>query len=144
MNGAQDFKALLKALWRHPALLFASVGVAGFFVDLSVLSLSLFAGAGPALARAISFSCAVTFTWYANRRLTFQSRDANWGREWIRFVIANSAGGALNLGVYSFAVWLIESAWAPYVGLVMGSFAGLTLNYLASRLWAFKRHYQRR
>ena len=140
MTGADRLNTLIRALWMHPALLFAVVGAAGFFVDLGVLSLALFAGAGPVLARAMSFSCAVTFTWYANRRLTFKSRDANWGREWARFVIANSAGGVLNLGVYSLAVWLIDSAWAPYIGLVLGSFAGLTLNYLTSRFWAFKRH----
>ena len=140
MTGPDRLNALIRALWMHPALLFAGVGAAGFFVDLGVLSLALFASAGPALARALSFSCAVTFTWYANRRLTFKSRDANWGREWVRFVIANSAGGALNLGVYSLTVWLMSSAWAPYAGLVLGSFAGLTLNYLASRFWAFKRN----
>lgn len=140
MTLTQRVGALIMALWRHPALLFASVGAAGFFVDLAVLSLALFAGAGPALARAVSFSCAVTFTWYANRRLTFKSRDANWGREWARFVIANSAGGAVNLGVYSLSVWLMDYAWAPYAGLVLGSFTGLTLNYIASRLWAFKRN----
>lgn len=140
MTLAQRFSDVVRVLWLHPALLFAGVGAAGFFVDLGVLSLALLAGAGPALARALSFSCAVTFTWYANRRLTFKSRDAKWGREWLRFVLANSAGGALNLVVYSLAVWLIDSVWAPYIGLILGSFAGLALNYLASRFWAFKRN----
>ena len=130
----------LKALIQHSALLFAGVGAAGFFVDLAILSLSLALGAGPLLARACSFSCAVTFTWYANRRLTFKSKDANWGREWFRFVLANSGGGIVNLSVYSLTIWLNTADWSPYLGLVMGSFAGLTINYLASRFWAFKRN----
>jgi len=117
---------------------FAGVGVVGLVVDLSVLSLALLAGFNPLAARAVSFLCAVTFTWYANRRLTFQSSHPQWGREWGRFLVANAAGGGVNFTVYGLFIWLTAWPFTPQLGVALGSAAGLMINYIGSKLWAFR------
>jgi putative flippase GtrA len=125
-------------------LRFAVVGGAGFLVNeaalwfaLDVLSLGKY-GAG-----IFSFLCAVTFTWWGNRMLTFRDEAAVGAsamlREWAKFVAANSFGFAVNYGVYA---GLIAFAPAPlnnpYVALACGTAAGLVLNFALSQWLVFR------
>ncbi len=57
----------------------------------------------------------------------------------MRFVTANTIGGALNYGVYSVLIlsggWFIE---APVLAVAVGSIAGLAFNFTASQKYVFK------
>ena len=123
---------------------FALVGGAGFLVNeaalwfaLNVLTLGKY-GAG-----IFSFLCAVTFTWWGNRMLTFRDEAASGAsamlREWAKFVAANSFGFAVNYGVYA---GLIAFAPAPlnnpYVALACGTAAGLVFNFVLSQRLVFR------
>ena len=116
-------------------LRFCVVGGAAFFVDAGVL-MALTAGAGldPYLARVISFLAAATFTWWLNRSYTFELRREPTGSEWAAYVALMTLGAVVNYGTYAAAItwWPIarEHLW---IGVALGSVAGLGINFLTSR-----------
>jgi putative flippase GtrA len=136
MTGA----AMTSLTARGQFLRFAAVGTAGFAVDAAVLTAAMsLAGLGPYAARVVSFLCAATFTWAANRAFTFKGADrARPARQWLRFVIANSLGAAINYGTYAALVATIDGVRElPVMGVAAGSIAGLAFNFAASRRWVF-------
>jgi putative flippase GtrA len=127
-----------------PFLRFAFVGALGFLVDLAMLWLGLeVLKLGAYTARLLSFALTVTFTWAANRHMTFgETRARTWqgmAREWARFVAVNSLGLAVNYAVYAALVTYAEGWLAvPYVAAACGSAAGLVFNYAASSRLVFR------
>lgn len=120
-------------------LKFGVVGVLGFIVDSGVLYAAIGLGLDHYSARGLSFFCAVTVTWLANRRLTFSRMDRPTLAEWLRYVMANMSGSALNLGIYTILVSnIIFFEKYPIVGVGIGSISGLCLNYNLSRRIVFK------
>ncbi|MBF0561654.1 MAG: GtrA family protein [Alphaproteobacteria bacterium] len=120
---------------------FAAVGVAGYFVDASVLHLAMLGGMGFYGGRVVSFLVAATFTWMVNRLLTFRhaARSDKKSAQWLKFVVANSLGGLVNLGVYS-ALVAATSWFATYPSLAVGvgSLSGLGFNFAASKRLVFR------
>lgn len=133
---------------RGQLLRFALVGVAGLVVDLLVLYAALAAGADWYGGRALSFLCAVFATWQINRRFTFQAgaSDTSLWREWWRYLLAMSGGGALNYGTYSLLVYLASDLLAPQllvlVGVCAGSLVGMSANFIGARYFVFKEKYR--
>lgn len=127
-----------------PFLRFAFVGALGFLVDLAMLGLALeVLHLGVYAGRVFSFAVTVTFTWAMNRTLTFADRRAlgvaPMLAEWGRFVLANTAGLAVNYAVYAALVtWGAGLLANPYVAAGCGSIAGLAVNYLASSRLVFR------
>lgn len=126
-----------------PFFRFAIVGALGFLVDLAMLWLGLnVLGLDVYTARLASFAVTVTFTWAANRYITFgETRARTWrgmAREWVRFVGVNAIGLAVNYAVYVVMV-TYGSGWlaVPYVAAGCGSAAGLVFNYAASSRLVF-------
>lgn len=118
---------------------FSCVGIAGFLVDTAVLYAALYAGSGLYAGRLLSYLCAATFTWHANRRFSFAVAAPPSGREWLKYLAANAVGGLTNLGVYSFVVASFAVGPArPMVGVAIGSVAGLLINYTLSRFMVFR------
>jgi putative flippase GtrA len=121
-------------------LRFAIGGCIGFCVDATVLYVSIyFLQTGPYLGRAISYICAATSTWYLH--LTFaDGRSDRKFREWLRFAVLNSIGGAVNYGVYVVALRSVaHGALEPLFSLALASLVGLLVNYSLSRRWVFSR-----
>jgi putative flippase GtrA len=122
---------------------FAAVGGLGFAVDGGLLAL-LFHGLGvdPHGARAVSFTCAVTVTWWLNRRLTFRDRRAEGAgerREYLRYIGVQILGALANLAVYSALLATTAFFAAQPVGaLAVGAVAGLAVNYSLSLLVVFQ------
>jgi putative flippase GtrA len=123
-------------------LRFALVGTGGFLVDECVLWLATHAlRLDPYSGRAVSVLCAVTFTWWGNRTLTFRDRAARSGllREWAKFVAANALGAAVNYGTYAallaFAPHPLNN---PFLALAAGAIAGLFFNFLLSHAFVFR------
>lgn len=121
-------------------LRFAAVGVAGFVVDTAALYVAMHGfGAGPYLARLISYLAAATSTWALNRRYTFGGvADHRLLREWARFLAANAVGGSVNYGVYAGLIHWSDLVLAyPVIGVAAGSIAGLLVNFTLSRRFVF-------
>lgn len=118
---------------------FGLVGVLGFAIDATVLSLALMAHTGLLPGRCISYLVAASFTWLANRRWTFQDQGRSPLKQWLRFLAANSCGGALNYGVYAFLVlhWHVFAAF-PVLAVAIGSISGLATNFLLSKFVVFE------
>ncbi|HUO55765.1 MAG TPA: GtrA family protein [Rhodoblastus sp.] len=121
-------------------LRFLATGGAGFLVDAGLFAGALRAGLAPPLARAIAFCCALSFTFLANRAFTFQSLDDKIWRQFACYVLASSAGGAVNLGV--FFLYLRASpigAEKPFIAFALGVLAGLFTNFLSYSKFVFSR-----
>jgi putative flippase GtrA len=115
-------------------------GFVGFVVDAGIVQLLVSKlGSDPYVARLFSFTCAATATWLFNRRFTFRRRG-NYTRfgEWARYMIAMSAGFALNYTAYALVVYYspFVHAW-PSIGVAAGSLPGSAVNFLGARHWVF-------
>lgn len=119
---------------------FAIVGAIGFVIDAAILSfLMMAAGFEPYGARAISFSAAVTTTWYLNRRWVFRRASIPMTRrEYLSYVVVQIIGAAINLLVFVVAIeWFDELRNAPVVPLAMGAALALVFNFGASSRFVF-------
>lgn len=114
--------------------LFCVVGTGGFLVDSGVfLVVALFFPA--LLSRILSFSAAVLFTYFLNRRLTFQVRKRACSSEFIHYYANMVLGGAVNIAVFYGTYVLTPLVKThPIVGIALGSIAGLVVNFLTSRI----------
>ena len=124
-------------------LRFGAVGIAGLAVDLAVLFvlaplLGWYAG------RVVSFVAAASATWWLNRRFTFSistgvaaSRSDIW-RQYGRYIFSMLGGAAINYGVYVLTLHWVHAAFAPALGVALGSCAGLLANFTAARRLVFK------
>lgn len=126
--------------WRSEAWRFGVIGIVGFLVDAGVLTWLVRVNAwGLYESRALSFTLAVTATWYLNRRFTFAARaDANRTREYRRYFAVQTLGAFVNLSVYVAIVAAIPAvgAW-PVLPLAVGSAVAMVFNFLAARHFAF-------
>ena len=123
-----------------PFLRFCLVGGLGFVIDAGALALLVYGlGADPMAARALSFLVAATATWATHRRFTFRVAARPSGLEWLRFVLANGAGGLLNLGVYSaLLLGAPPPLGLPLPAVVVASAVAVVFNYTASRRLVFR------
>ncbi len=125
-------------------LRFALVGTGGFFVNeaalwiaLHLLHVNAYSGG------VVSFLCAVTFTWWGNRTLTFRDQAARSPHsmisEWMKFVAANGLGFLVNYGVYATLIALAPKPLNnPFLALAFGTLAGLLLNFAISSRVVFR------
>ena len=120
---------------------FIIVGAIGFLVDGGILTVlhNIF-DFSLLYARLVSFSGAVTITWYLNRRHTFADRkDVHAVHEWGRYAVVNGCGALLNLGIF---FWLIYSfnilATWPIIPLAIAASIALIFNFFASWHLAFR------
>ena len=133
--------------WSKQLAWFGVAGFLGFVVDAGIVQLlvSKF-DADPYVGRLFSFLCAATATWLFNRHFTFHQRgDYTLFGEWSRYVVAMSAGFAVNYTAYALVVYFSDfvRAW-PSIGVAIGSLPGSAVNFLGARQWVFsdarKRH----
>ncbi|MEM7224888.1 MAG: GtrA family protein [Pseudomonadota bacterium] len=120
-------------------LRFGVVGVIGFVVDAGTLAVLLNLGLGLYSGRLVSFLLALTVTWALNRRFTFRDKSPERARQWGRFAVVATLGGAINYGVYAWMVSHLASvaAW-PTIGVAAGSLASYLFNFSASRVFVFR------
>ena len=134
---------LVARLWQIEFFRFALIGTAAFVVDATTLYAALWFGLGFYAGRVVSYLVAATFTWYGNRRITFvHSRAEGAGpaaAEWLKFLVANLGGGAVNYAIYAalIASFAIVRAY-PVLGVAAGSLAGLAVNFTLSKFVVFR------
>ena len=119
---------------------FAVVGAIGFLVDAGILTVLM---TGFDLhhypARAVSFSAAVTTTWYLNRRWVFGRQEVQMsGREYVSYVVVQVVGAMLNLLVFVAMIELVAGLKAvPVIPLAVGAGVAFLFNFGASRRFVF-------
>lgn len=122
--------------------MFCVAGGLAFLVDAGVLHVLVSSAyADPYSARLVSFLCAVTTTWWFNRRFTFfDATDSSPVRQWLRYVVSQLGGFSVNYAVYAALVLLVPlvSRW-PVLGVAAGSIAGLLVNFVLARRYVFER-----
>lgn len=119
---------------------FGIAGAAGFAADAGVLYALLALGLNPYAARLISFLFAVFVTWRINRRYTFSAyqKESAW-REWLHYLLAMSAGGICNYGIYAWLIWLLPPHhFTPMIALGAGSVGGMIINFCSAKFWVFR------
>jgi putative flippase GtrA len=119
---------------------FLSVGGLGFLLDVSVFQALFMVGYGPIASRFVSAGAAITLTWYLNRRHVFRTaQTSRSGPEYARYLVIQSAGLVVNLGIY---LALLNSVQAlrevPVIALCGGALVAITFNFLGARYWAFR------
>ena len=124
-------------------LRFGVVGAAGFVVDTSVLFVLFQLSHVPYIAaRALSIFSAMNFTWMGNRTLTFRAHAARGASaiaaEWLRFMLTNAVGAAINWLVSILLRYEAPSPLNnPYLALAAGVVAGLAFNFTLSKRLVF-------
>ena len=119
---------------------FAVVGGIGFIVDASILAILVHGyGWGDYTARVVSFSVAVTVTWWLNRHYVFSAQKTlNRRSEYSRYLSVQLIGMAINFLIYSLCIASSQTMdqW-PVLALAVGSAVALFFNYLGARLFVF-------
>jgi len=115
---------------------FCVVGAVGFVIDAGVLQ-TLVVGmqANPYAARIASFLAAVSATWHMNRTYTFDVCHVPTHAELFRYVSFMGLGALVNYGAFALCIayWAFAHA-QPWLGVAVGSVAGLGVNFTTSRL----------
>ncbi len=125
-------------VWAQPVM-FGLIGLSGVVVDLTVLSLLLYA-VSAYLARAVAIGCAMTWNFYWNRQLTFsKSRRRHVLHQYVLFVMSCSVGALIDMGVFSLLYANIAIFTAiPQLAAMIGILCGAVFNFLMSKYVAFK------
>jgi len=126
--------------WRtmRQFLQFATVGGLGFVIDTATVY-ALRGIAGLYVAGMAAYVVAASANWALNRVWTFRGRaNGALHRQWAMFLLANSAGFALNRGTYATLIAFspVCRAW-PVLAVAAGSLAGMLSNFHLSRKVVF-------
>ena len=135
-------EALILGFLRGRFFRFALIGTAGAAVDIGALYRALhLLGLGLYGGRVFSFLCAVSFTFFANRAITFRdSARAPLLRQWLSFATSQLGGLAATYAVYAALVtWWDLAREIPAIAVAFGSIAGLAFNYLAASRLVFRK-----
>ncbi|MGZ4999546.1 MAG: GtrA family protein, partial [Methylomonas sp.] len=125
--------SLLQQIWR-----FGLVGVAGYIVNAGLVE-AFVLNMGPIWAQTLAFPAAVSVTWWLNRSFTFGASGHSLHHEWLRYVLANALGWAVNNGTYLWMIFSVSIAYQhPAIAVAAGSLTGMILNFSTSRLLVFK------
>ncbi len=119
---------------------FAFVGSTGLVVDLVMFGIFLRTTMSLMLARGLAIWVAMTWNFWANRRLTFSyDRKGNILGQYLRFVMSCGLGAVIS---WSVSVSLSEIAPLfyrhPFQSAIIGVLMGTLSNFLLSRWWVFK------
>ena len=131
----------MQRLFAFKIIRFSLVGVLGFMVDAGFLQLfvSLFK-LDLYISQVIAFLIAASVTWYFNRRFTFKDEaQTDKKRQWGLYLLLNTAGGAINYGVYALCIAnFLLMHHIPILALAAGTLAGLVFNFFASKYIVFR------
>ena len=122
---------------------FLQVGLVGFTIDISVISLLLYGvgldatDEGKIVSRVASFIAAISVAFVLNARYTFGAtiRESSFSL----YVAIQCLGAAINLGTYSALVLVGPFNELPLAALVVGSACATVSNFLLVRRFVYNR-----
>jgi putative flippase GtrA len=120
----------VRRFWR-----FCLVGAMAYAVDAALLTALVSALAmNPYGARVASFLAAATFTWWLNRRYTFEVAHRPTRAEWMAYMALMGIGAGVNYATYAAAItWWPLARAELWLAVALGSIAGLGVNFATSR-----------
>lgn len=128
----------LMVIFARQIISFGGVGTLGFLIDAGVFVVANALLGNLYLARVVSYLAAASSNWALNRRFTFGKSRLQPVHEWGRFIVTQSAGGAVNVGVYAA---LVSSCAVftenPVAAIAVGSVAGMGVNFLTAKFFVF-------
>ncbi len=126
--------------WAHFAQ-FAAVGFSGTVVNLTVLTVLVWAHAPLRLSIAVAILVSMFTNFLLNRWITFSyARSGSFWGQMAGFFGASSIGAGVNYGVTVGTLWLWPALERiPQVAAVIGILAGLTFNFFMSRHLVFRK-----
>ncbi|MEA3559047.1 MAG: glycosyltransferase family 2 protein [Candidatus Thermoplasmatota archaeon] len=145
MNYLQHLLALYVFPGSAPFFKFLFVGGTGMVIDLGVLTLMLsLLGTGYTnfmISQSVSFGAAVTWNFFWNRFWTFNARAGSASKQYLRFFVVASFAFAVRFILNYIGVDVFGIDEQPYYQLLtLGVIVVVTvINYLGSKLWAFKK-----
>ncbi len=128
-----------------PFFKFLFVGGTGMLIDLGLLTFMLYLlGDGKndyLISQSISFAAAVSWNFIWNRFWTFDARKGSAGGQYIKFSIVALIAFGVRFGLTYVGVDLLGIDEQPlYQVLTIGVIVIVTvINYIGSKLWAFKK-----
>ena len=122
---------------------FLQVGLVGFTIDVSVISVLLYGlglqhtDAGLVGSRVVSFLAAISATFLLNARYTFGSsvREARFSL----YLAIQCLGATINLGTYTVLVLFGPFNNQPLIALVIGSASATVSNFGLARRFVYSR-----
>ena len=146
---------LIKVLKEEYAALFqfskfVIVGVINTGIDFSILNLLIFltgqsSGIHYSMFKTISFSVAVTNSYFMNKYWTFSSHETAKAGEFTKFILVNLVGLGINVGAASYIVNIIgvpdglsPVLWAN-IGAISAVVVTLFWNFFGMKTFVFKK-----
>lgn len=138
---------------------FGLVGILNTGVDLAVLNAETLVtgikeGYGFGIQKGLSFLVAVTFSYFLNKRWTFEDKSQEeQGKKFSQFIFVSVIGILVNVAAATIAVTylkhpvndllgnpeiLSDQIWVSIGGLT-GTAAGLLWNFFGYKFWVFKK-----
>ncbi len=140
---------------------FSLIGILNTAIDLGVYNLLIHAGLAPSIANLPSTTLAMIFSFFANRRIVFQSNSVNPVQQAIKFLVATAFGlyviqSAIIVVLTRHWLWPGQTAYhiVSTIGLahlfserfvidnsakVAAIAVSLVWNYLVYKKWVFKK-----
>ncbi len=116
---------------------FGLVGVVNTVIDMGVfVVLQRFLHVPYLIANIFAFATAATNSYVLNRRWTFRSTAPDWHREMVQFFTVTIVGFLCNEGLLYL---LVAHAHLPPVVAKILAVVTVVWNFLANRLWTFRR-----
>ena len=126
-------------------LRFVAVGVTNTVIDFGILNILLPFGIPKLVANTVSMTCALIFSFFANKKYTFRSKDTNQlRREMILFLAFTLFGLYI---IQNGCLWLITHYFHPYgineqlftnIAKVIASVPSLIWNYTTYARFVFR------
>ncbi len=132
---------------------FCIIGTSGLVIDFSVLNLlstatSIYAGPFIALFNAVSFSVAVSNSYYWNRRWTFRHQGPVSASSVSRFMLVNAGGAFLNSAIVFILTTFVPPLFAVHPQLWLNAAKIIALpistfwNFLGAKYFIFRAEQQ--
>jgi putative flippase GtrA len=132
---SSELSGIVASLSRSKVVRFGLVGLVNSAIDLAVFAVAVWLGTPALIANFLGWAVAVTFSYFANSRWSFE-RDPELGdaRSALRFI---SLGALITLGVSSGAIL----ALAGWIGVMPAKIVGLVIaaviSFVAAR-WSIE------
>lgn len=127
--------------WLHRLALFATVGLGGFLLDVSLLEvLRYHAGLTLAHAGLVSLLAAASTGWVLHPRLTFSDRrHRRMLHQWPHYLAVNLASSASNYGIYIALLAGFPTLRHLFALAVMpGALTAMLINFACANSWVFR------
>lgn len=130
MTAGREGRPLVSKMLR-----FGAVGVANSLIDLAIFSALLWLGTAPLLANLLGWFGAVSFSYAANSRWSFErAHNLKRGRSFLRFF---ALGALITLGVSSGAIVALSGLIGVLPAKIVGLVVAAVISFLAAR-WSIE------